>query len=469
MASMSQSVEAEEMNRLSYDTDKLRCEIFSKLENNWLFGYGDHKLWIPQLLQELVESPLQPMTPGNQKAAVGRSLRGKVCILSIDGGGMRGIIAARALAYLEDALRRKSGNPDARIADYFDVAAGTSTGGILTSMLFSNDGTGRPLFKAVDTLTLLAEKGKKIFSPSGFLAKLRGVAPAYSTKSLERLLKACFLRADGKSLTLKDTLKPVLIPCYDLSSAGPFLFSRADALETENYDFKMWEVCRATSATPGFFKPVSMTSVDGQTACTAVDGGLVMNNPAAAAITHVLHNKQEFPLVNGVDDLLVLSLGTGQFDRTYERGHVRGWGSFQWAKPMMKIVLDGVSDTVDHVISMAFGDNRQNYVRVQAMGLPSNTVPEMDDPSSWNVKNLLKISEDMLNQKSLETIPFGGKRLLSQTNAERLEWFADQLILEHRSRAIRETPTVVLKQSPATTATTTAASSPYPSSSSFSE
>lgn len=468
MAFMSQNIEAEEVNRLSYDTDKLRYEIFSKLENNWLFGYDDHKLWIPQLLQELVGSPIQSMT-GNKTAAVEGSPRGKVCILSIDGGGMRGIIAAQALAYLEDALRRKSGNPNATIADYFDVAAGTSTGGILTSMLFANDGTGRPMFKATDTLKFLAEKGKKIFNPSGFLSRLSGVAPAYSTKSLERLLKACFLRPDGKSLTLKDTLKPVLIPCYDLSSAGPFLFSRADALETENYDFNMWEVCRATAATPGFFTPVSMTSVDGQTACTAVDGGVVMNNPAAAAITHVLHNKQEFPFVNGVDDLLVLSLGTGQFDRTYERTHVRGWGSFQWAKPMMKIVLDGVSDTVDHVISMAFGDNRHNYVRVQAMGLPSNTVPEMDDPSSWNVKNLLKISEDMLKQKSMETVPFGGKRLLSHTNAERLEWFAEQLVLEHRSRAIRKTPTVVLKQSQTTTATTTAASSPYPSSSSFSE
>lgn len=238
MAFMSQNIEAEEVNRLSYDTDKLRYEIFSKLENNWLFGYDDHKLWIPQLLQELVGSPIQSMT-GNKTAAVEGSPRGKVCILSIDGGGMRGIIAAQALAYLEDALRRKSGNPNATIADYFDVAAGTSTGGILTSMLFANDGTGRPMFKAADTLKFLAEKGKKIFNPSGFLSRLSGVAPAYSTKSLERLLKACFLRPDGKSLTLKDTLKPVLIPCYDLSSAGPFLFSRADALETENYDFNM--------------------------------------------------------------------------------------------------------------------------------------------------------------------------------------------------------------------------------------
>eukprot|EP01018_Ginkgo_biloba_P036632 Gb_31110 [translate_table: standard] len=431
-----------ENKKLSYDTDKLSNEIFSKLESNWLFGYGDHKLWIPQLLQELVTSSAVSSAGAKENPVS----RGKVCILSIDGGGMRGIIAARSLAYLEEAVKRKSSNPDARIADFFDVAAGTSVGGILTTMLFSNDGNSRPIYTAEDTCTLIAEKGRKIFKPSGLLSKLRGLATAYSTSSFENVLKGLFVR-DGKSLTLRDTLKPVLIPCYDLASAAPFLFSRADALETENFDFNLWEVCRATAATPGFFKPILMNSVDGRTACTAVDGGLVMNNPAAAAITHVLHNKQEFPFVNGVDDLLVLSLGTGQFDRTYEYQKIRGWGAFNWAKPMMKIVLDGVSDMVDHVISMAFGENRQNYVRVQAMGLPNKSIPEMDDPSHGNVKNLMTLADTMLNQKSMESLPFGGKRLLSQTNAERLDWFAEQLVLEHASRATRKMPTVVLKQS----------------------
>ena len=59
------------------------------------------------------------------------------------------------------------------------------------------------------------------------------------------------------------------------------------------------------------------------------------------------------------------------------------------------------------------------------MGLPSNTVPEMDDPSNWNVKNLIKISEDMLKHKSMETVSFSSKGILSHTKAERLEWFAE--------------------------------------------
>jgi patatin-like phospholipase/acyl hydrolase len=59
-----------------------------------------------------------------------KNQRGKVCIPSIDSGGMRGILSGKAEAYLEHALKLKSGNPDARIADYFDVSAGSGIGGI---------------------------------------------------------------------------------------------------------------------------------------------------------------------------------------------------------------------------------------------------------------------------------------------------------------------------------------------------
>lgn len=57
----------------------------------------------------------------DKKAA---ELRGKVCVLSLDGGGMPGIIPARLLAHLEELLQQKSGDADARIADYFDVVTG---------------------------------------------------------------------------------------------------------------------------------------------------------------------------------------------------------------------------------------------------------------------------------------------------------------------------------------------------------
>nr|DAD26166.1 TPA_asm: hypothetical protein HUJ06_027634 [Nelumbo nucifera] len=368
-----------EMQEPSIDTDKLSYEIFSILESNFLFGYDDQKLWIPKQIAPAIETKSEttsPATTGNGVGAI-KNQRGKVCILSIDGGGMRGILSGKALAYLEQALKTKSGNPDARIADYFDVAAGTGFGGIFTAMLFATKGDNRSIFRAEETWKFLAEQGKRFyrsssgsFSGGGFIRRFfkggAGGSTSSSTAGLEKAMKEVFTDK-GRSLTLKDTLKPVLIPCYDLSSSAPFLFSRADALETDSYDFWLWEVCRATSAEPAMFEPVAMRSIDGQTRCVAVDGGLAMSNPAAAAITHVLHNKHEFPFVRGVEDLMVLSLGCGQLlEGSYEYEQVKGWKGKEWARPITRIAGDGAADLVDHAVAMAFGQSRSsNYVRIQ--------------------------------------------------------------------------------------------------------
>jgi hypothetical protein len=335
--------QSSEMQEPSIDTDKLSYEIFSILESKFLFGYDDQKLWIPkQVSPETIEAKPESQNPSvlteNNSSWLSaiKNQRGKICILSIDGGSsLKGIISGKALAYLENALKVKSGNPDARIADYFDVAAGTGIGGIFTAMLFGTKDHSRPILKAEETWKFLADQGKKFYTygNGGFF---KG-----------------FFRGGATGSTV--------------SSTAPFLFSRADALETDSFDFRLWEVCRATSAEPGLFDPVLMGSIDGQTRCLAVDGGLAMSNPAAAAITHVLHNKQEFPFVRGVEDLLVLSLGTGQIlEVSYEYEQVKNWRAKQWARPMARISGDGSADSVDQAVAMAFGQCRSsNYVRIQ--------------------------------------------------------------------------------------------------------
>ncbi|XP_068666005.1 patatin-like protein 6 [Aristolochia californica] len=450
-----------EMQEPSIDTDKLSYEIFSILESKFLFGYDDQKLWVPKQIPAIVtevkdDTPVPVTAPADDSSNIAsiKNQRGKICILSIDGGGMRGILSGKTLAYLEQALKTKSGDPEARIADYFDVAAGTGIGGIFTAMLFSYQGEeNRPTFRAEETWKFLAEQGKRFFRRShgggGLIRRiLKGSKRPESetaTAAMEKSMKGLF-----SSMTLKDTIKPVLIPCYDLSSSAPFLFSRADALETDSYDFRLWEVCRATSALPGVFEPLEMKSVDGQTRCVAVDGGLAMNNPAAAAITHVLHNKQEFPFVRGVEDLLVLSLGSGQLmEGTYEFEQVKGWKAKEWAKPMARIAGDGAADLVDHAVAMTFGQSRSsNYVRIQAngsnVGQWSTNIDSDSSPN--NVKMLSAVADEMLKQKNVESVLFGGKRIGGLTNAEKLDWFAGQLVLEHQRRSCRIAPTVAFKQ-----------------------
>ncbi|KAG6578759.1 Patatin-like protein 6, partial [Cucurbita argyrosperma subsp. sororia] len=456
------------MQEPSIDTDKLSYEIFSILESNFLFGYEDQKLWIPKQIPPPVEGKLISDTGSTQAyaqqeasrdASSIRNQRGKVCILSIDGGGMGGILSGKALAYLEQALKSKSGNPDARIADYFDVAAGAGVGGIFTAMLFATKDHIRPIYKAEDTWRFLADQGQRFYrrstssSAGGLFGRLLKINCTNSTSSptaaLEKAMKEAFTDK-GRSLTLKDTLKPVLVPCYDLSTTAPFLFSRADALEKDSFNFRLWEVCRATSAEPAIFEPVTLRSVDNQTKCLAMDGGLGMSNPTAAAITHVLHNKQEFPFVRGVEDLLVLSLGTGQpLEARRDYRQVKRWKEKEWIRPMNRISGEASADMVDQAVAMAFGQSRSsNYVRIQALGssLGQDGPNSSTDSDAGNVKMLVQLADEVLKQKNVESVLFGGKRFSEQTNFEKLDWFAGELVLEHQRRGCRIAPTVAFKQ-----------------------
>ncbi|KAF3339453.1 Patatin-like protein 2 [Carex littledalei] len=87
-----------------------------------------------------------------------------ITILSIDGGGIRGIIPAVILSFLESELQKLDGG-DARLADYFDVIAGTtSTGGLLTAMLTAPNSENRPLFAAKDALVAMGEFSKQVIN-----------------------------------------------------------------------------------------------------------------------------------------------------------------------------------------------------------------------------------------------------------------------------------------------------------------
>ncbi|KAJ8899380.1 hypothetical protein K2173_018354 [Erythroxylum novogranatense] len=362
------------------ELSKVTLEIFSKLEQKWLSHCESTK---------------------------------KMRVLSIDGGGTTAIVSGAALIHLEDQIRLKIGDPHARIADFFDIVAGTGIGAFLAAMLVADDGSGRPLFTAREAVAFVEEKNSELFKVklAGFLRRRR----RFSGKSMNKVLKEAFKREDGNSLTLRDTCKPLLVPCFDLKSSAPFVFSHADASEDNNFNFELWKVCRATSATPSLFKPFNLTSVDGKTSCTAIDGGLVMNNPTAAAVTHVLHNKRDFPSVNGVEDLLVLSLGNGPSSGSSRVRKLRRNGkcSTSW---VVDIAVDGVSETVDQMLGNAFCWNRTDYIRIQANGLGSHGVVDQ-----------------VLHERGVESLPFGGKRLLTETNGQRIEGFVQLLVASGKS------------------------------------
>lgn len=391
--------------------DQLTSEIFSILENKFLFGYDHPKQ--------------QPIN----------SAAGKVRLLSIDGGGATdGVLAANSILHLESSLRRKSGIPDACISDFFDVVAGSGIGGVLAALLFTKGKDGGPLFTTEEALRFVAENGSKLsrFSKQGIFRRILR-SPAKDAK--------VFRRTFG-DLSLKDTVKAVLIPCYDLTTGAPFVFSRADAVEMDGCDFKMSDVCAATTAVSG---PIATVSVDRRTKIAAVTGELAMNNPTAMAITHILNNKQEFPLCNSVEDLLVVSLGNGEPFCGVAGNQTPSRTAF------VKIIGETVSDTVDQAVSMAFGQSRTtNYARIQAnKGYVNNE----------HQKDMLKMADQMLAQKSVESVLFQGKKC-KNTNLDKLELFTTEILKETERRKTNILPVVVLRQtttpsSPRTSSATT--------------
>ncbi|KAE8688673.1 WD repeat-containing protein 49 isoform 1 [Hibiscus syriacus] len=402
------------MALLVNEVDNLTNQIFSILENKFLFGDHENAGAAKTHLEDPVKS--------------GNRFYGKVRILSIDSGSFSdGILAARSLLTLQTFLRQKSGNPNASVAQYFDVVAGSGAGAILAALLFTRAENGAPLFTADQAFQFLVKNCRKLFpsTPQGLFRRL--FRPYGVKKRLGRTFG---------ELTLKDTLKPVLIPFYDLCSKSPFLFSRADALEMHGYDFKMKDVCYATSADPTVVGAVEVRSVDERTKILAVEGGVAMNNPTAAAITHVLNNKQEFPFCNGVEELLVLSLGNGE----------SGFGSSDVTltptrTKFLRIAGEGASDV-----------RKRKQLREN-----SGEWVELDDDTQYSseCKNdaVISITKDMLGQRNVESHLFKGKKRSEATNLEILEMMGGELVKEQERRKTSILPVVVLKQKQSSTAT----------------
>ncbi|GJN23966.1 hypothetical protein PR202_gb11667 [Eleusine coracana subsp. coracana] len=392
--------------------DKLSYDIFSLLESKFLFGPAGGCL-------------SGPGTPA--KAFLGSG--GRVRVLSIDGCGAAAedaLLAAAALARLEAGLRKQAGDPDARVAEFFDVAAGAGAGGVLASMLFLKGPDGRPRYSAEEALAFVAGNiGRDWAGRRGRWAKLFGGARSVA-KSLRRVFG---------DATLRDTVAPLLVPCYDLATAAPFMFSRADAVESDAFDFRLRDVCAATCAAGSV--PTVVRSVDGSTSISAASAGVAgMGNPTAAAITHVLHNKQEFPLATGVEDILVLSIGDGASSSSKGSSIPMPTRSPS-PRELARVTAEGVADMVDESVAMAFGHTcESNYVRVQAA---KTSTPLQAETAA-------AAARAMLAQRNVESVLFRGRRLSERTNAEKVDALVPELVKELERRRRSPLPNVAIKQ-----------------------
>ena len=307
-------------------------------------------------------------------------------ILSIDGGGIRGLIPAVVLAEIE----RRTGR---RIAELFDFVAGTSTGGILACALTlrAEPGADAPRYRAEELAALYEIEGprifhrsllKRIFSVEGFFDE------RYEDDGLNRALERYL--GDGR---LRDALVPVMVTAYEIGLRDAFFFRSARAVaDPDGYDFSLVDVTRATSAAPTYFEPVQVSAAGGGPEYTLIDGGVFATNPAMCAYADAI--------ADGPVELVV-SLGTGQLTRPLEYRDVRWWGQLQWARPVLDVVFDGVADTIDFQLGRLVGDG--NYVRLQTELRRAND--DMDDASADNLAALRAEAEALIAATCRSTSP----------------------------------------------------------------
>lgn len=287
-------------------------------------------------------------------------------ILSIDGGGIRGIIPALILSEIENRTGRN-------IPSLFDMIAGTSTGGIIALCLSKHDGDDKPVYGAYDLVNLYGNQGREIFSRSFWkgVSSIAGIADEkYSHEALEGLLWT-YLGDDvmGASLTR------VMVTAYDIEERRPFFLKSWDS---EIAKVSMRIAARATSAAPTYFEPEVVVTADGCQPHALVDGGVCVNNPAMCAYAEA---KRLWP----DEDILVVSLGTGELTRPIPYEDARNWGLAEWALPILSVLMDGMSDAVDYQLRQILAGN---FYRFQGRLDLAND--DMDDASARNIEALKK-------------------------------------------------------------------------------
>jgi patatin-like phospholipase/acyl hydrolase len=278
----------------------------------------------------------------------------KYRILSLDGGGLRGLITAKILQRLNQEIKIQGW------IDNVDLFAGTSTGGILALGLAAGK-------TPQDICNLYIHEGPKIFDDSIWdnirdLGKIVGAD--YSNKHLKKTLHNTF-----SDKTLGDLKKKVTIPTFDLDNAAvddskrtwkPKIFHNFSGSDSDAKSLAA-DVALYTSSAPTYFP-----SADGY-----IDGGVFANNPSLVALAQAISKANDPSERANINDIVLLSVGTG-VSLSYIKGDSIDWGYAQWIKPLIDILMDGVAGISDYQTKQILGDR---YHRFQVIFAPDESIP----------------------------------------------------------------------------------------------
>ena len=303
-------------------------------------------------------------------------------ILSIDGGGMKGIVSAILLKNLEEKIQQFSKRESARLADYFDLIAGTSTGSVLAGLYLYPTEQGESKYTAKEVLNFYLEFGNEVFKRNFFYPL---IGPKYTSRTLKKLLERYF----GET-TISELRKPCLLTAYDATRREAVFFNSVSSRKDPKRNYLLRDAILASTAAPTYFAP-SCLRVKKQCYNCLIDGGVVANNPALCALIESL----KLPKCDGVHETILLSVGNVNNPKSYQYDHVKRWGLLQWAIPILDILMDGSEQTVDYQLKRFYKSihHSQNYYRMQ--WITQEEIPGMDDVSKDAIEKFIAYGEKL--------------------------------------------------------------------------
>ncbi len=293
-------------------------------------------------------------------------------LLSIDGGGLCGLIPAEALILMEKQLDDLTGT-QLPLCQRFDLIGGTSTGAILAAGLCLG-------LKAAQLRDFYLNFGKEIFKKVFFLTRFWH---SYPSRPLEGHLKEVF----GENTTLgSDQLHTQLLIVAKNATLGTTWFftnNKKGKYYDTNAALPLWQIVRASSAAPTFFPPQKITVPDERGQAhnyEFVDGGVSSyNNPSLQVFLEATDPRYQYGWPTGTSQLLLLSLGTGFNSITIDEGKASGYNLLDWARYSVKGLL-GDANLQQNVLMSLIGAHPAGPVvvsqaerdAVQASGAPGD-------------------------------------------------------------------------------------------------
>ncbi len=257
-------------------------------------------------------------------------------VLVIDGGGIKGVVPASFLAHVEESLTE-------RIANFFDLIVGTSTGGIIALAL----GLG---LSARETLAFYEQHGPKIFYGNARIKAFRGWFRAkYDPQPLRAALEDVFGRR-----TLGESTKRLVIPSLNIDTGEVHIWKTSHHPRFQkDYRSSVVDVALSTAAAPTYFPTHRVAS-----GTPLIDGGMWANNPIAVALVEAVGILKWPP-----DGLRVLSLGCTTAALSVDWGKRHSLGKFGWVEKIAAVFMAGQSSGAMGMAQHLVAD-RRNIVRI---------------------------------------------------------------------------------------------------------